>query len=497
MAFFFGDGWELYSAIGDAVSYWDSVGSAFAITPTGRFAGSRGLVNASTGAGPVKTSTATTDPVHHIVCAFQQTAALSGSTLGAYFQLSDGATNQCCIVFRSDGAILLTSATPAGTVLDTWTGAVTAPSTWYGFEFEVVINASTGSWAARKNGNTSNDHALGSLNTRPGTNTQANKLTIGQQAAVTNHFLDDVLWRSDASSVAFAGDIRCYTRMPAADSSVAWTRSGSTFQMQPFAGSTLTGGSILANNSRYTPLISQGGTIGSVIVNMTAGYTGNMKCAIYASSSGQPGAVLQSATAVVNNPTTTNTFIFSPAVSIAKGTQFFVAVCTDTTTGSFFAVANTAPYSTIAFSASSPAYASWPAANPSVASAAAYPFFPVVTPTYNADMAAEAQQDSASSYNLSSTVSQSDLYTLQPIGSTPSSIVGVTTRGYMQKSDAGTRAAAVQLQSGATNVQATPLALPAGSWGWNWRTDTVDPNTSAAWTAAAVNSATIGAIVTT
>jgi hypothetical protein len=51
--------------------------------------------------------------VHHIVCAFQQTAALTGTTLGMYLQLSDGATNQCCIVFRSDGAILLTSATPA------------------------------------------------------------------------------------------------------------------------------------------------------------------------------------------------------------------------------------------------------------------------------------------------------------------------------------------------------------------------------------------------
>jgi hypothetical protein len=52
--------------------------------------------------------------VHHLV-RVQQTAALSGTTLGMYLQLSDGATNQCCIVFRSDGAILLTSATPAGT----------------------------------------------------------------------------------------------------------------------------------------------------------------------------------------------------------------------------------------------------------------------------------------------------------------------------------------------------------------------------------------------
>jgi hypothetical protein len=57
---------------------------------------------------------AVNDAVHHIVCAFRQTAALSGTTLGMYLQLSDAATNQVCIVFRSDGVILLTSATPAG-----------------------------------------------------------------------------------------------------------------------------------------------------------------------------------------------------------------------------------------------------------------------------------------------------------------------------------------------------------------------------------------------
>ena len=62
--------------------------------------------------------------VHHFVVAFDQQNAITSSLAGIYLELFDGATAQCSVVFRSDGAILLTSATPAGTVLATYTGAV-------------------------------------------------------------------------------------------------------------------------------------------------------------------------------------------------------------------------------------------------------------------------------------------------------------------------------------------------------------------------------------
>ena len=241
--------------------------------------------------------------MHHIVCAFRQTGALGGTTLGAYFQLSDGATNQCCVVFRTDGAILLTSATPAGTVLDTYTGAVTANATWFAFEFEVVINASTGSWAVRKNGSTSNDHSLGSLNTRPGANTQANKLTIGLQTTVNAHQLDDILWRSDASAVPWVGDIRCYTRMPASDvGTPQFSRSPSSATQTPFAHSV--GANMTAGTARYTPFTAAyDGTIGTATVSLSIGYTGNLKATIFASSGGVPTTVLGSATVIVNPAT--------------------------------------------------------------------------------------------------------------------------------------------------------------------------------------------------
>src|SRR5215467_547934 len=163
MAYIFGDSFDLYAVVADAAAgYWDS-GTLTGVTIiAGRFAGSQALQLAAGNSNVLtKASSVTTDPVHHFTVAIRQTAALSGTTLGTYFQLADGATNQCCVVFRSDGAMLLTSATPAGTVLDTYTGAVSAQNTWFVFEIEVVINNTTGSWAIRKNGNTSNDHALG------------------------------------------------------------------------------------------------------------------------------------------------------------------------------------------------------------------------------------------------------------------------------------------------------------------------------------------------
>ena len=207
MAYIFGDSFDCYSVVADMTQgFWDVATLNASITlATGRFAGGQALNISGATLGtnsPVKTSPVATDPVHHITVAFRQTAALSGTTLGMYFQLSDAATNQCCIVFRSDGAILLTSATPGGTVLATYTGATTAANQWFAYEFEVIINNTTGRFRVRKNGNTADDFDSGAtLNTRPGANTQANKLTVAMSAAINAQQIDDLLWRSDAASV--------------------------------------------------------------------------------------------------------------------------------------------------------------------------------------------------------------------------------------------------------------------------------------------------------
>jgi hypothetical protein len=439
--------------------------------------------------------------VHHIVLSAMQTNPLTGSTQMFFVQFFDGTTAQCAVVFRSDGAILLQAGTVGGTTLATYTGAISALNTWFAFEIEVVINNTTGSITVRKNGNTANDFTLGSLNTRGSANNYANKIGIGfiSSPGGGNQYFDDILWRSDASSVAWVGDVRVYTRLPASDVTAQLTRSSSSFQQQS-VGPTSSLASLTASQPRYNYFVSQGGTISSVVMNAAAALTGNVKCAIFAASTANPPVpttVIQSATAVVANPVIgANTFTFSPAVTLAAGTPFFVAICTDTT-GSFLNAGTSGPWNGLAC-INNLAYASFPQANPvSLSMAQAqFNFGPVVTATANASCVNDAMQDGPISYNYSSTPGQGDLYNLQATLTTPNSVLATVTRGYLAKSDAGSRTAGVQLQSGSANVQGLSASLGTGAFQWVWRTDLVDPNTGSAWTAAAVTAAQIGPIVT-
>jgi hypothetical protein len=70
-------------------------------------------------------------------------------------------------------------------------------------------------------------------------------------------------------------------------------------------------------------------------------------------------------------------------------------------------------------------------------------------------MVAEAQQDALSSYVYDSVAGHADFYGLAGIGSTPATVHAVTTRGFMQKSDAGGRTAAVQVRSGYSSTLST------------------------------------------
>lgn len=343
MAYSFGDGLDLYATPADAIAgYWDSGTSGFSLV-AGRFAGSQALQNSATSAIYLTKSSAQNDAVHHIVVAFRQTAALSGTARGLAFNLIDGTTTQCSIVFLSSGTILLTSGGTTGTTLATYSSAVAAANTWYAFEFEVVINNSTGSFTVRRDGATSASFSAASLNTRLSANNYANKVQIGcSTGSIASQLFDDFFWRSDASSVAWLGDIRCYTRMPASDASVQFTRS---------SGAT------------------------------------------------------------------------------------------------------------------------------------------------NASCVDEAQQDAPATYVYDSTVAHADLYGIATIAAPPVSVVAVTTRAYLLKSDTGTRTAAARLKSGATTVASSTLTLTGTGWQWAWRMDLTDPATGSAWTAAAVDAAQAGQTV--
>ncbi len=492
MAWNFGDGFDLYAASADMVNgYWDSATAIgnIGLSSPGRFTGSQCVTFNLSNTNLVKSS-GVNDAVHHFAVSFIQTAAITGSTLGFYLQLTDGVTAQCSVVFRSDGAILLTSGASTGTVLDTYTGAFPLTSTWYAFEIEIVVNNTTGSWAVRKNGNTVNDRSLGSLNTRTSANNYANKLQIGTASSPVNaHRIDDLFWRSDASSVAWMGDIRCYTRMPASDASVQFSRTstGALTQTVTATGASVNG----SNNAVYDVFVAAySGTVTSVSVaffNLST--TVNMKCAIFADNSGAPGAILASATAPVTPVVVgANVFTFS-GVTIVKGTAYWVGAASDGA-GSFSSGSTQSSAATF----STTSYSAFPQANPvatGIQRSINMSWTYTATPA-NWQAVSEPQQDGTTSYVYDSTPGDQDFYGIAAITSTPVSTIAVTTRAYMQKSDAGTRTAATQLKSGSTTVASPTLTLSSSGWLWAYRLDLTDPATGAAWTATGVNNVTIG-----
>lgn len=485
MSWSFGESFDLYAAPNDALNgYWDSGNMTGVTLQAGRFTGSQAL-QATINATIMTKTSFVNDAVHHIVCAFRQTAVLSGTSPNIFFELLDGGAAQCSIVFRSDGTILLTSGGANGTTLATYAGAVTANNTWYAFEFEVSINNTTGVFNVRKNGNPVNDFSASSLNTRNSANNYANKLTVGLQTSISAQQIDDLFWQSGAATGTWLGDIRCYARMPASDQSVTFSRLSPIVQT-PVAAPNTTG--IAAGTARYTPFTAAcDGAIGTATVSLGTGYTGNLKCSIFASSGGVPTTVLGSATVVSNPIAGSNTITFGTPVSVTKGTQYIIGFDSDTSSGTW----NITVASATGFS-STTTYASFPTASPTTAVTNAVGCSLTITVSTNNSLVNEPQEDGLTSYVYDSNPGDADFYGVASIASTPAVVFATVTRAYMQKSDAGTRTAAVQLKSGAATVASPTLVLTTSGWQWAWRMDLTDPNTGAAWTPAAVNNAQIG-----
>jgi hypothetical protein len=497
-AWAWGDSFDCYAAPADAINgYWDSGTTTTLALAAGRFAGSQSLRNGTSSTVLLVKSSAQNDAVHHLSFAFQQTSAISGSSLCYGIQLLDGTTVQCSIVFRGDGAILLTSGAIAGTVLATYAGAFPVVSTWYAFEIEIVVHNSTGSFKVRKNGNTVDDHSTTGIDTAGGTaNNYANKLQLATgTGGALNQYFDDLYWRSDASSVPWLGDMKCITRYPASDAAVQFSRTptGVLTQTVPTTASN----NLLATTTAAYTAFTAGydGTVTSVGVGVNAvGTAVNMKCAIFADNgSGRPGALLASATAPVTPVVIgTHTFAFT-GLAVVKGTQYWIGAAMDGATAQWTAGPTTA--TTGATSATS--YAAFPQTNP-VTTMPAQPNLKSWTYTAtpaNWQAVAEAQQDATTSYVYDSVPGHADLYGINAIASTPLTTFAVTTRAYAIKSDAGTRTAAVQLKSGATTDASSTVVLTTSGWQWAWKHYTTNPATSGAWTASAVNSIQCGPVV--
>jgi len=492
MAWIIGDGFDLYSTITDAaLGHWD--GATTASLTTGRF--SPGKAITSNGAGGtvyLVKSSGTNDVTHHIVCGFVQPQAIGGTTPGLYFQLLDGTTSQCSICFRIDGAIILTSGSPSGTILATFANAF-QQNVWAAFEFEVSIGAST-TFKVRRNGDLTDTFVATGLNTKPGANAYANKLQVGCYTTYGAGFqkLDDILWfnTTGASPNTWVGDVRSYWQAPTTDVQTQFSALAQSVSVGGITGTT----AVTAGTVRYMPFISTfTGNIGSVVVQASTAATVNVKAAIYDAlgTSGAPGNLVGTVSATLTSVVAgANTLTWSTPVPVAKGGSYYVAVDQD----------NAVTWKTLTATAQTgtQSFASFPASFVGSGTTSGQTGIGTtisIAPTVNAQEVLDTVPDGDASYIYGNTVGTEDIYNITSLPTTPASIVATQIRCFSRKSDTGARTGAVEIKSG-SSVAGTTINPISTDYTFSNRVDTVDPATGVAWTASAVNNVKLGIKIT-
>lgn len=494
MAYIIGDSFDPYAAITDAAAnYWETSAS-WTISSTTRFGAGQSLSTTITNATLLQKTIGSNETTLFAAFAYRFNGAFSGTNQQAGIQFLDSGTAQVTIIFRADGAIVVRSGGASGTVVATFTAAFSA-SVWTHFQIKTVINSTTGSVEIRLNGNTSDDFSATNINTRGGTsNNYATQVAVVTSAmsGVTN-IIDDLLFYSSSGAAPndWVGDIRATWQAPTADTAqkqfTASPASSSAFGVSTQSGSNTL--SITAGQIRTTAILTTpvGGTLGKATVNFNAGFTGKAKVALYDSdgASSAPGTLLATSAEVTNPVTGTNDFTFSSPPLLVMNHQYYLALITDTNCTLKAGAAATSYTQTQAYASGFPATMSGASGSANQAL-----MFGTITAT-NSGCVQELIEDGAATYVFDSTAGHFDLYDCADLASTPASIIGVNVRSFGAKSDAGARTATIRVKSGATSQDGATLALSTSFQNMNLWLPT-DPNTSAAWTGAAINALQIG-----
>jgi hypothetical protein len=497
MAWIVADSFDYYSSTSDiARSVWDSVANpANASLGGGRFAGGQCLVLNSGFFGATKNFG--NEPTVYIAVAYLHSGALSGGSYDSYFRFSDGANAQFAICFMQNGSITLKSGSETGTIIATYASAFNQ-DVWTHFQFQVLVDPAAGTFNVRKNGGPTNSFSATGLNTRGGSaNSYVNSLymsTSGGAGAV-----DDLLVysASGAAPNTWVGDVRGICLPAVADTA---QKQFVPFLSAPVAVSNDTGTAFnafaSANFIYWTqPWVpSKNGTLSRVGFQLgSTPAAGSMQYAIYDNSgtSGQPGKLLGVCSAIINPaggaPVYANAVGTIPLVATAT---YYAAVMANMVIQPAGWNSPTTWYQNQTYASGFPATAA-----PTGTLGGTRLAYWIEILGNNAQNVSEYRANGDTDYVLSANVNDEDLYGIAPLPVTPFAIVGVVTHVYIRKSDAGTRQGQLRVKSGATEVFGVDTAV-SSTWSYLARVDAVDPNTSAAWTLAAVNALQIGQKVT-
>lgn len=237
MAWLVGDGFDFYangsadwnlSQVGD--TNWTMVGAG-GVSATTPFSSGQSFNSAATNQGFASITFANSTTVW-VNFAFENIAlsyATGGTTVISGFTLRDTTNNQVGVFIRNGGDIIVTNGAGNGTILYTSSQIIpNGGSTWHHFQFKIVINNTTGSVECRMDGATTDNFNATGLNTRNGsTNSYVNNgLFAGAATGIGSTSLwDDWYIFNDQGATPnnWAGQVRCFSYYPNADTTVTWT----------------------------------------------------------------------------------------------------------------------------------------------------------------------------------------------------------------------------------------------------------------------------------
>lgn len=489
MALWLRDGFDFYNTTADALlgGFWAGGSTGGALSSVTRFGYGQSLGGSSVQLNsPVFTNQST------VFACFSCWGNNSASN--AEVRFLDGGSTQCRVLM-SGTSILIYSG--SGTLIETIANAVQF-SQWNQLQIKVVINATTGEVHIRKNGNTSDDYVFTGINTAGGTGAaQANSVDI---LANGSGLMDDfAAWDSTGSAPwnNWVGDIRCFPAMPNADTAqLQWTpnNAGNTTFGHTTSGSTGTATANTLYMYRFVPTC--GGTLGNIALTLNTSGLGNINIGLYEANAISanfidvqgPYTLLNICTPINNPPSGVNTFTWTSSPVLQNGAAYYLAILADFSASLKLSTTNVERYS-IGVTYSGGAF-------PSIVSgysgtSTSFPVASGLITANNAGLVNDWAQDGSTTFISDGNIGDFDLYTIPPPPTTPSSILGVTLKAMVSKSDAGTRTYCTHLRSGGTDVDLTTYS-PNTSYNYQTLFQDTDPNTGLAWTVSGVSALLIG-----
>jgi len=431
--------------------------------------------------------------------------APGSAVVESYFILKDGGfggTAQVTIVTMSDGSIVLKRGDQnSATWLAQYSGAFLA-SLWTHFQIAVTIDPTNGVFTVRKNGSPSASFTASGLNTRSTANSFANAITLGTSSGgAASNFWDDILiyGASGAAPNTWVGDVRGVCLPACADTAQKVFVPAVTAPTVVYTD----GANGLAN---YTPAAnriffsqpwspSRSGAVGRISFNLSsAPAAGSFQAAIYDGNGpgGQPGNLLGTAPALTNPGSGQLNSVPTATIPVVAGRRYYSAMFANMVINpNGWNLSGSSFVQDASFASGYPAVA----ATTLVSISGARAWTEVAILGNNAYNCSETQANGDTDYVSSTNVGDEDLYSLAPVGFVPAAIIGVVSKVYIRKSDAGTRQGQLRVKSGSTEVFGTDTAV-SSTWQYLSRVDPTDPNTATTWTLAAVNALQLGQKVT-